>query len=185
MEAAETAAGTAVVEADELMPAWLLSVSYALHMLATVLWVGGLIFQSLFLLPLLTRGSIRDSKLQIKLIKLLTRFQPLAWLSLAVLLGTGLTQMAAHPRYEGLLALTNRWSIAIFIKHLMILPMLGITAFQSFLLHPSLQRELLKKKSLETNAGDPGELRIEQRLVAVNVILSVLVLTLTAIARTS
>jgi uncharacterized membrane protein len=154
-------------------------------MLATVLWVGGLIFQSLFLLPLLTREWIRDNILQIKLIKLVTRFQPLAWLSLAVLLGTGLTQMAAHPRYEGLLALTNRWSIAIFIKHLSILPMLAITAFQSFLLHPGLQRDLLKQKSMESDAEEPGKLQTEQRLVVVNVILSVLVLTLTAIARTS
>jgi uncharacterized membrane protein len=177
--------GTAVTEANDSVPAWLLSASYALHMLATVLWVGGLTFQSFFLLPLLTRESIDDSVLHNKLVRLQTRFQPIAWLSLAVLLGTGLTQMAAHPQYEGLLALRNRWSVAIFAKHLAILPMLGITAFQSFFLHPGLQRELLKKKNQDTQPHETVGLSAEQRLVLVNVVLSVLVLTLTAIARTS
>lgn len=166
------------------MQDWILTVSYALHMIATVLWVGGLVFQAIFLLPFLTKEAL-DENSRSGLMLLQTRFQPLAWLSLAVLLGTGLTQMAAHPQYEGLLAVQNRWSLAILAKHLSILPMLAITAFQSLVLHPQLQREMLRS----TRSGSPPQtlapLLRERQLILANTGLSVIVLILTAIARTS
>lgn len=166
------------------MPDWVLSASYALHMIATVLWVGGLVFQALYLLPILTQSTL-DEQARNPLLLLQTRFQPVAWLSLAILLGTGLTQMTAHPQYEGLLAIQNRWSIAIFAKHISILPMAGITAFQSFFLHPRLQRELLKAARKPSTTQVNAVLAEEKRLVILNAMLSGLVLVLTAIARTS
>jgi uncharacterized membrane protein len=174
----------AVTGANSPMPDWILSVAYTLHMLATVLWVGGLVFQSLFLLPMLTSNSLEFGARD-KLTFLQTRFQPIAWLCLAILFGTGLTQMTGHPQYEGLLAIQNRWSVAILIKHLSIVPMLGITAFQSFFLHPGLQRELLKAKHADTSHGASKALRTERQLVMTNVLFSIIVLALTAIARTS
>lgn len=166
------------------MPDWILSASYALHMIATVLWVGGLVFQAFYLLPILTRPDLDQQSLKTLSI-LPARFQPIAWLSLAVLLGTGLTQMTAHPQYEGLLAIQNRWSIAMLAKHLSILPMAAITAFQSFFLHPRLKRELLKAARKQTSPDTSAVLAEDKRLVILNVILSGLVLILTAIARTS
>jgi uncharacterized membrane protein len=175
---------TVVMRAANFMGNWILSASYTLHMLATVLWVGGLVFQAIFLLPLLTKPSLdASSSRSISLMQ--TRFLPLAWLSLAVLFGTGLTQMTAHPQYEGLLAIQNRWSIAILVKHLSILPMVAITAFQSLILHPRLQRELLRSKSNPERGKHQATITAEKRLVTVNVFFSVLVLILTAIARTS
>ncbi|MDF1499071.1 MAG: CopD family protein [Anaerolineales bacterium] len=166
------------------MPDWVLTTSYALHMLATVLWIGGLIFQALFLLPLLTQDPL-DTTAKNNLSMLQTRFQPLAWLSLAVLFGTGLTQMAAHPQYEGLLTVQNRWSLAILAKHLSILPMLAVTGFQSFVLHPRLQRELLRSRSAGAGPILLRSLRSERRLVVLNAFFSIAVLIFTAFARTS
>jgi uncharacterized membrane protein len=163
---------------------WILSASYTLHMLATVLWIGGLVFQAVFMLPFLTRKSL-DENARSGLTLIQTRFQPLAWLSLAILLGTGLTQMTVHPQYEGLLAVENRWSLAILAKHLSILPMVGINAFQSFVLHPRLQREMLRSKRSGSSPQTRSHLLREKQLVLANSVLSVIVLTLTAIARTS
>lgn len=170
--------------AAESMPDWVLTSSYALHMLATVIWVGGLIFQALFLLPLLARNSL-DRITAKNITTLLTRFQPVAWLSLAVLFGTGLTQMSRHPHYGGLLSVQNRWSLAIFAKHLAILPMLAITGFQTFVLHPRLQREILKSSRSDSSSTTFVSLKHERRLVAANSVLSIVVLILTALARTS
>jgi putative copper export protein len=181
----ETEMGTVVAtEATESMPGWILTISYALHMLATVLWIGGLLFQALFLLPLLSQEPLK-TKTSLNLTLLQTRFQPLAWLSLAVLFGTGLTQMAAHPQYEGLLAIRNQWSIALFAKHLSILPMLAITAFQSFVLHPRLERDMLKASRPSFQSNSSTTLRTEKRLIAVNTLFSIVILVLTALARTS
>lgn len=176
----ETARATGI---PDRMPDWVLTSFYALHLLATVLWIGGLVFQALFLLPFLTRAHGDTTTTDLSLLQ--TRFQPLAWLSLAVLFATGLTQMAAHPQYEGLLAIQTRWSIAIFAKHLSILPMVGITAFQSLFLHPRLQRELIRTKNQGSEIQNMEILKEERRLIALNTILSIAVLILTAIARTS
>src|SRR5436190_9397084 len=40
------------------------------------------------------------------------RFNPLAWISLAVLVASGLTQMSASKNYQGLLRIANPWAAA-------------------------------------------------------------------------
>jgi uncharacterized membrane protein len=78
-----------------------LTAAYALHLAATVIWIGGLVFLALLLPTFLARLPAEERQdLQTAAH---TRFRPLAWLCLAVFIGTGLTQMSARPKYEGLL----------------------------------------------------------------------------------
>jgi uncharacterized membrane protein len=42
---------TGMAAGISLCPTWALSLAYTLHMLATVVWIGSLFYQSLFLLP--------------------------------------------------------------------------------------------------------------------------------------
>jgi uncharacterized membrane protein len=161
-----------------------LSLVYALHMLATVIWIGGLLYQSIFLFPALR--SIADPKIIAGLSeRLRSRFQPIAWLSLAVLIGTGLIQMTTHPGYVGFLAIENTWSRAILIKHIVIGLMVGIAAYQSFVLYPQLTRSLIleKKNSQEMKVG--VHVNSEAWLARLNLFFSVIVLIFTAIARAS
>ena len=158
-----------------------LSLVYAVHMLATVVWIGGLIYQSAFLLPAIQ--SFPNPGLLLE--RLRTRFQPIAWLSLAALVGTGLIQMATHPQYGGLLAIENTWAKAILLKHIAIIGMVVTGAYQSFVLYPKITRSLL----IEKHEGDGREggksMSTDTLLVRVNVLLSLIVLLLTAIARTA
>jgi uncharacterized membrane protein len=167
------------------MPNWVLTTSYAIHMLATVVWIGGLVFQAVFLLP--ATQSRLDTPQQLRLmIALRRRFTPLAWLSLALLTATGLTQMAAHPSYEGVLAIGDRWSAAILAKHAAIILMVGVTAYQSLSLHPAYERLLLRQTRTEGTDINTDELdRSAQRYLWINLGLSALVLILTAVARTA
>jgi uncharacterized membrane protein len=166
------------------MPTWVLTTAYTIHMLATVVWVGGLVFQAVFLLPV-TQSRL-ESPQQLRLMAALRRrFTPLAWLSLALLTASGLTQMAAHPSYEGILAIANRWSAAIFAKHLLILLMAGTTTYQSLWLHPAYERLLLIQSKAEGEIDTDGLDRSARRLLWLNLGLSTLVLILTAVARTS
>ncbi|MGD8605580.1 MAG: CopD family protein [Anaerolineales bacterium] len=167
------------------MPTWVLTAAYAIHMLATVVWVGGLAFQAVFLLPA-TQSRLELPQQMRLMAALRRRFTPLAWLSLALLTATGLTQMVAHPSYQGMLAIGNRWSVAIFAKHLTILLMVGATAYQSLSLHPAYERLLLLQSKVEASALDTSQLdRSGRRLLWINLGLSALVLILTAAARTS
>lgn len=159
-----------------------LSLAYALHMLATVVWIGGLLYQSLFLLPEIRR--INEPELSLVLLeRLRSRFQPAAWLSLAILIGTGLIQMATSPHYAGILAIDNTWAKAIFIKHIAIGFMIAIAAYQSFLLYPRLTRLLMLQMRSKDHHGEIHTFGTDQGYLRLNIILSIIVLLLTSIAR--
>ncbi len=166
------------------IPVWALSAAYWLHMLATVVWIGGLAALVLFVLPTAQRHLEAEAYARL-MEKAQRRLDPLGWLSLLVLVGTGLFQMSASPNYQGFLAITNRWSAAILIKHLIFIGMVGVNAYLTWGVMPVLQRlAFLHAKGLET----PGAERLQQRkvqLLRLNLVLGVIVLALTAVARAS
>ncbi|HET7010211.1 MAG TPA: CopD family protein [Anaerolineales bacterium] len=153
-----------------------LAIAYWLHMAATVVWVGGLVFQSAILAPSLPPDSDLLERVR-------RRFEPLAWLSLAVLIGTGLIQMSASPNYSGLLSIRNGWSAAILAKHAAIGVMVLAAAYQTWAVQPRLARLQL---ALAAGLGTPETkllLRRRRALLNLQTATSVLVLALTAIAR--
>jgi len=172
-------------------PAWALSLVYWLHMLATVVWIGGLAALSILVLPSAQR-VLEPGAYSRLLDGVQRRLDPVGWLCLAVLVGTGLFQMSANPNYQGLLALNNRWAIAIFIKHLVFLAMTATSAALSWWVLPQLRRAALRQaRQLDTDGQ-----RLQSRqalllrwrhtfLVRLNLLLAVVVLALTALARVS
>lgn len=166
------------------IPVWALSVAYGLHMLATVIWIGGLAALVLFVLPV-ARHSL-DAEAYAKLVdKAQRRLDPLGWLSLVVLVGTGLFQMSASPNYQGFVAVNNRWSAAILLKHIVFLGMVGVSAYQTWGIMPTMRRlAFLRAKGQETPQAEQLQRR-EERLLRLNFALGVIVLGLTAVARAS
>lgn len=163
---------------------WALSLAYWLHMLATVIWIGGLVSLSLLVLPAARRSL--DAQAYSGLIgQLRRRLDPLGWACLIVLAATGMFQMSANPNYQGFLAVDNRWAIAILIKHLVFLAMIVVSAFMTWGVMPRLQRAaLLAARGQE--APDANRLQQQEKLLLwLNLILGVLVLGLTALARAS
>jgi uncharacterized membrane protein len=166
-------------------PTWVLAAAFWLHMAATVAWIGGLFFQAAVLNPIL--AASRHSELWEDILHgMRRRFQPIAWLSLAVLVATGLTQMEANPQYQGFLAISNRWAQAILIKHAVIALMVAAAAYQTWYLQPKLERALLlDAKRPSTSNTRQSAVRSALRLTRINVILGFAVLALTAVARTA
>lgn len=161
-----------------------LSLAYWLHMLATVAWIGGLVALSLYVIPAARRTLDGDAYVSF-LGNVQGKLQRIGWLSLVILIGTGLFQLAAHPQYQGFLAIESPWAVAIFIKHLVIGLMILSSAYITWVVNPRLQRlALLQMTGKETDAGRMTELRRRETLaLRVNLWLSVLVLLLTALAR--
>lgn len=164
-------------------PTWVLALVYWLHMLATVAWIGSLAAINLLVLP----ASQRTLKLadQLAFISALQkRLEPLAWFSMSLLLVTGLVQMSTSPHYDGFLALSTQWSVAILIKHSLGVIMVVVSAIQTWEVIPSIHRILMKKEN-----ASPEELaRLQRReviLLRTNLILSALILGATALARVS
>ncbi|MCC7130306.1 MAG: CopD family protein [Anaerolineae bacterium] len=167
-------------------PVWALTLAYWLHMLATVVWIGGLAALSLFVLPA-ARRSLEPQPLAAFLVELQRRLDPVSWFCLAALAGTGLFQMSANPSYEGFLTVHNLWAVAILIKHLLFFGMTAVSAYMTWVVLPGLSRVVLRQ-ALAAQDGEAGMLnnrlnRQELHLVRLNLILGVLILGLTAVAR--
>jgi len=159
---------------------WALTLAFWLHLVATVLWIGGLTALALLVLPA-ARRSLERSAMNSLLAEIQKRLDPLGWFCLAVLVGTGMFQLSANPHYQGFLQIDSPWGIAILVKHILFGGMIALSAYLTWGLLPALRRAALRQ------AKDPAEAnRLERRnlrLLRLNLLLSLLILALTALAR--
>ncbi len=165
-------------------PLWALSAAYWLHMAATVVWIGGLATLILLVLPT-ARRSLDPQAYANLMENAQRRLDPLGWLSVVVLTGTGLFQMSASPNYEGFLTITNRWATAILIKHIVFLGMVGVSAYLTWGVMPDLQRLAFLRAKGQATPEAEWLRRREIWLLGLNLVLGVIVLGLTAVARAS
>ncbi|HEX7566973.1 MAG TPA: CopD family protein [Anaerolineaceae bacterium] len=163
-----------------------LTITYWLHILATVIWIGGLTSLSIFVLPV-ARKSMAPTDFSKFLTALQKKMQPISWLCLVTLIFTGMFQMVTHPNYEGFLVIANTWSQAILLKHLAVGVMLVLSAYVTWGLIPSLQRMAFRQAM--GKVVDAVEIqKLEERqvtLMQLNLFLAVIILLLTAWARTA
>jgi uncharacterized membrane protein len=164
---------------------WLLALSFFLHLVATVVWIGGLLLLTVLVWPearaLIARRDESGALLDL-LDRLRKRFYPLANLSLIVLIVTGLFQMDRNPHYDGLLQLTNDWTRAILFKHVAVLGMLIVGVIMQWGVLPALERATLLARR---GKGSPDLERLrrrERQLTALNCVLGIVVLVFTAVA---
>lgn len=158
-----------------------LAISYFFHLIATVVWIGGLVILVLLVWPEARRILASSPALYGLLTRLRKRFFPLANLSLAVLIVTGLFQMAGDPNYEGMLQFDNQWSQVMLLKHVAIGGMVISGLLLQLGVVPALERASLLAERGKGDAAEWERLRRrEVRLTWLNVGLGMLVLGFTA-----
>ncbi len=159
----------------------ILAIAYFFHLIATVVWVGGLVMLTILVWPEARRSLAGNAALEPLLSALRRRFMPLTNFSLVVLAVTGLVQMTGDPNYDGVLQFGNEWSRIILLKHIAIAGMFVCGLILQFSTIPALERATLLA---EHGKGDPTAWsrlrRTEVRLTWINVALSILVLAFTA-----
>ena len=143
-----------------MSPEWRVVV-LSLHLLATVVWLGGLSVLVLLVVPALNRAVSSNPLLYTLLASLRRRFAPVGNLALLVLIVTGLFQMTDNPAYGGLLRFDNTWSVVLLVKHILIalLAVLGL-AIQS-LIAPRLERVTLLLRR-QPDADSPAIARSDE-----------------------
>jgi len=171
---------------SEAAPPLFLSIAYWLHMLATVVWIGGLASLSLLVFPAAQR-TLDMKSYGAFLAQVQTRLQQIGWFSLAVLAVTGMFQMSSNPAYKGFLAVSNAWAAAIFAKHIVIGLMIAASVYMTWGVLPALQRLILLQAAGKLVPEEQlNRLRHrEQWLLSINLVLSIVVLLLTSLARAS
>ena len=165
-------------------PAWALALTFWLHLLATVTWVGSLAGVSLLVLPAMQQSLSSETQL-VFIEALQKRLEPIAWFSMSLLVLTGLFQMSVNPHYNGFLSISTQWSLAILIKHLLGIVMVVVSAIQTWEVIPAIRRAILRSRK-SPNAEELDVLRRREiLLLRMNFGLSVLILLATAFARAS
>ncbi len=165
------------------IPTWALTLTYWLHMLAVLTWIGSLATINILVIP----ASKRTLNLvqQLSLVNALQkRLEPIAWFNIGILAFTGLLLMSTSPKYDGFLNLSTQWSLAILAKNILGALMILVSAIQTWEVFPAMQRILLKKEKANENELSLLQKR-ETRLIRINLILSIVILLATAIARVS
>ena len=162
------------------IPDWALALTFWIHFLAAVTLVGSLVAASLLVLP---AARALDPLGQLNLIaSIQKRMEPAAWFSISLLIVTGLFQMSVNIHYNGFLSVSNQWTIAILVKHVLVVTMIVVSAVQTWDVLPSIRRLLLRKDK----ASQEEALRLQRReawLLRANLILAVLILGATAVMR--
>ena len=160
---------------------WLfLAFFYWLHLLSTVVWLGGLALFALVALPALRQQTLSDNHW----LALQQRFTPWANGSLIVLLLTGFVQMTNDPNYTGFLQVDSVWAGAILVKHIAFAGMVGLSFYLQRVVYPAMERAaLLVTKRPQLAATEQAQLaQQERRLLWLNVACAAAILLCTAIA---
>lgn len=162
------------------MTFWLLALSYWIHLLATVVWLGGLALMGLVAWPALQKQTLAANHW----LDLQKRFTPWINASLVILLITGFVQMTNDANYEGFLDVSSVWAQAILVKHVAVGAMIVIGGYVQWRIHPAMERTALLVEKRPELAAEEREtlLRQEVRLLRLNMFCAAAVLLFTAIA---
>ncbi len=159
---------------------WVLVASYWVHLLATVVWLGGIALMAFIAWPALRQGTLSSNQW----FALQKRFLPWVNAALVLLLITGFIQMTNDENYTGFLQVDSLWAWAILLKHVAYGGMILLTGALQFALYPAMSRlALLAEANPETAAAERDKLAAREiRYLRLNVVAAMLVLLFTAIA---
>ncbi|MBT3275992.1 MAG: DUF4149 domain-containing protein [Spirochaetales bacterium] len=154
-----------------------------IHLLATVTWIGGIIFYTLVLMP---ATSALDPPQRGKLMGAISKkYAPMSGVAILLLILTGI--LINIERGIPVISLSTTYGIFFFIKHLCVLVMICIGVVIALVLGPKLK----PPASGDQPAGSPPPpspqvIKLQKTmglLGTINMVLGIVVLLLTALAR--
>ena len=160
------------------MNLWILALSHLIHVLGTVVWIGGILMTLLVILPG-SKAAIESAPMVGKLMKeVAKRFTPLANISILLLIATGIIIFYDDKNYTSFLDIKNRWNVLIALKHVLVAIMIIIHFYRGLILSQKIEKSFSKPNEIQ-----PARLKkLSLDLVKVNFALGIIVLLLTAVS---
>ncbi len=117
-----------------------------IHLMATIAWIGGMLFNFLVVMP--TVNKVLDPVTTGKFMKaLFKRVRIIVYVSLLLLFVTGIPMKIASEYYVAIINFDNNWEIAGFIKHVFV-AVLALMAIYNFeILMPKVGKLAIKGPS--------------------------------------
>ena len=150
----------------------ILATFYWLHLIATVIWIGGIIFILFIAIPSSKQVLGAESgKLMGEISK---RFTPLVNYSIILLIITGLVLTGFNKQFSGIGNFRNSWTLVLALKHVLVLGMVVVHFYRGLVLSPKIVKteSITEKTSLQ---------KLSLNLVKVNFYTGLLVLLLSGV----
>jgi len=160
------------------MNLWILALNHFIHVMGTVVWIGGILMTLFVILPS-SKTALESPLIVGKLMKeIAKRFTPLANISIILIIVTGVIIFYYDKNYTSFLDLENRWNIVIALKHVFVATMIIIHFYRGLILNPKIERF-----SSQPNEKQTSRLKkISLDLVKANFAFGIIVLLLTVVA---
>ncbi|MBA4384410.1 MAG: hypothetical protein C0410_06715 [Anaerolinea sp.] len=135
-----------------------------LHDLFTVIWMGGLIVTVISYLPSLKEALGPGPQVKKVMSAFQNRQSIWVYISMGGLILTGLLLSNRNPEFDSLFGFGNAYTVALSIKHILVILMIGITLYRSLILS--------RPQAVMT----PEKEQLSFKLLIINVFLAVAVL---------
>ncbi len=155
------------------MPNLLLSIANFLHLLATIVWIGGLIIARLIIAPALK--DLPDDTRRAAVRAIGQRAASFTYGAIGVFIITGLAMLSKNANFAGVLVLDSLWTRVILLKHVAVAALIIGTAY----VNTTVNR---KQQAAATDAERALWAERRKDMGDLNLLLALVILALTAIA---
>lgn len=149
-----------------MSPQWIIGVLRFLHDFFTVVWIGGLAFMVLSMLPSFKKVLGKSPQTQSLTAAVTRRHRIWVYVCIVGLFVTGLLLGRSEPGFTGFMHFNNLYSVLTGVKHIITFIMIIIAVFRSI---------YFGRKNVKFN---PLQNKLSMFLIVVNFVLGVLVLLL-------
>lgn len=145
---------------------------YWLHLIATVIWIGGITFILFIAIP--SANQVLGAEAGKLMGEISKRFTPIANYSIILLIVTGAVLTAVNKQFLGIGNFGNSWSLGLIMKHVLVFVMVAVHFYRGLVLAPKIAKTdaVSEKTSLQ---------KLSLNLVKVNFCLGAIVLLLSGI----
>jgi putative copper export protein len=140
------------------------ALSTFLHDLFTAVWIGGLIVIGITIMPAARQALGKGPQMKQLMDTIQKRQSVFVYVSIAGLLVTGVIQAKQAAAFQGLFRVSNAYSAALTIKHILVLAMIAIALYRSL---------VLGRKGKQST---PAQEKLSVRLLFLNIILGIAIL---------
>jgi len=152
----------------------ILALCYWLHLIATVVWIGGIFFILFITIP--SAKQVLGAEAGKLMGETAKRFTPAANCSIIVLIITGGVLTVVSRHFSGIGNFYNGWSLGLIIKHVLVSGMIAVHFYRGLILAPKIAKteSVSEKASLQ---------KLSLNLVKVNFCLGLTVLLCSGIIK--
>lgn len=165
-----------------------ITMSYWLHLLATVIWTGGIFLILFAVLPSAKEYLNKEASGFMSIIS--KRFTPFANYSILILVVTGILMISLNKGFNSLIALETIYSKILFLKILIVAIMIIIHFYRGLMLNPRITKFslIIEESSAEESEKISSQIsnlkNLSLNLVKINLGLGMIILILSSLLLT-